>query len=252
MLLAVAGGIAVVWAADPAGVPVVGPLPTGLPMPAVDTLAWGDVASLAAPALGVALVAFADTGVLSRAFAARTGQDVDPNREMAPLGAANLACGVAGGFPVSGSSSRTPVAQAVGARTQVTGVVGAAAVALVVAAAPGFTRNLPVATLAAVVIAAVLSVADVRGTLRLLRMRPTDFALSLSAFAPPPAPDPTVGGRPSDPTCKATVRRGHRSPPGPKVPRRWSDRHHLGGCASFSVRTSPPPGRRSGRSPRRV
>ena len=64
-----------------------------------------------------------------------------------------------------------------------TGVVGAAAVALVVAIAPGFTRHLPVATLAAVVIAAVLSVADVHGTLRLLRMRPSDFALSLSAFA---------------------------------------------------------------------
>jgi high affinity sulfate transporter 1 len=183
MLLAVAAGIAVIWTVDPAGVPVVGPLPTGLPTPGLDTLAWGDVVSLAAPALGVALVAFADTGVLSRAFAARSGQDVDSNREMAALGAANLACGVAGGIPVSGSSSRTPVAAAVGARTQVTGVVGAAAVALVVVAAPGFTRHLPVATLAAVVIAAVLSVADVRGTLRLLRMRPSDFALSLSAFA---------------------------------------------------------------------
>jgi len=183
LLVAVAGAIAVVWVFDPADVPVVGPLPSGLPTPALGTLAWGDIASLAAPALGVALVAFADTGVLSRAFAARVGEEVDPNREMAALGVANLACGVAGGFPVSGSSSRTPVAQAVGARTQVTGLVGAAAVALVVAAAPGFTRYLPAAALAAVVIAAVLSVADVSGTVRLLRINPTDFALSLSAFA---------------------------------------------------------------------
>jgi MFS superfamily sulfate permease-like transporter len=146
-------------------------------------LGWSDVASLIAPALGVALVAFAETGVLSRAFAARTGDEVDPNREMAALGAANLACGVAGGFPVCASATRTPVAHATGARTQVTGVVGAAAVALVVVAAPGFTRHLPMSTLAAVVIAAVLSVADVAGTVRLLRMNPTDFVLSLSAFA---------------------------------------------------------------------
>jgi MFS superfamily sulfate permease-like transporter len=183
MLVAVAGGIGIVWALGLEAVPVVGPLPTGLPAPALDTLGWGDVSSLIAPALGVALVAFADTGVLSRAFAARTGDEVDPNREMAALGAANLACGVAGGFPVSASSSRTPVAHATGARTQVTGIVGAAAVALVVVAAPGFTRHLPMSVLAAVVVAAVLSVADVAGTIRLRRMNPTDFVLSLSAFA---------------------------------------------------------------------
>jgi high affinity sulfate transporter 1 len=182
LLIAVAGGIASVWVFD-LDVPVVGALPRGLPAPAFDTLRWGDVASLATPALGVALVAFADTGVLSRAFAARRGEDVDPSREMAALGATNLACGLSGGFPVSASSSRTPVAAAVGARTQMTGVVGALAVALVVALAPGFTRYLPSSVLAAVVIAAVLSVADVAGTVRLARINPLDCALSVSAFA---------------------------------------------------------------------
>jgi high affinity sulfate transporter 1 len=183
LLVAVAGAIAVEWVFDPANVPVVGPLPSGLPAPALGTLAWADVASLAAPALGVALVAFADTGVLSRVFATRAGEEVDPNREMAALGVANLACGIGGGFPVSGSSSRTPVAVAVGAKTQVTGLVGAGAIALVVAVAPGFTRHLPASALAAVVIAAVLSVADVAGTVRLLRINSTDFVLSVSAFA---------------------------------------------------------------------
>jgi high affinity sulfate transporter 1 len=182
LLVAVLGAIAAVWAFD-LDVPVVGPLPSGLPSPALGTLTWDDAVSLLGPALGVALVAFADTGVLSRAFAARAGDDVDPNREMAALGLANLACGATGGFPVSASSSRTPVAQATGARTQLTGVVGAAAVALVVVAAPGFTRHLPSSALAAVVIAAVLSVADVPETVRLLRMDPTEFALSLIAFA---------------------------------------------------------------------
>jgi high affinity sulfate transporter 1 len=183
LLVAVAGAIAVVWGFGLEGVPVVGPLPRGFPQPALSTLHWGDVVLLGPPALGVALVAFADTGVLSRAFAARRGREVDANREMVALGAANLACGVAGGFPVSASASRTPAAEAVGARTQLTGVVGAAAVALVVVGAPGFTRHLPASALAAVVIAAVLSVADVAGAVRLLRMNPTEWALSLIAFA---------------------------------------------------------------------
>jgi high affinity sulfate transporter 1 len=182
VFVAVVGAIAVVWALDPAGVPVVGALPRGLPRPALGTLTWDDAASLLGPAVGVAVVAFADTGVLSRAFAARSGEEVDPDREMAALGVVNLACGATGGFPVSASSSRTPVAQALGARTQLTGVMGAVLVAVVMVAAPGFTRYLPAAALAAVVISAVLTIADVPGTIRLLRMNPTEFALSLSAF----------------------------------------------------------------------
>jgi MFS superfamily sulfate permease-like transporter len=162
---------------------VVGPLPGGVPEPSVGALRWGDVTSLAAPALGVALLAFADTEVLSRVFRRRDERAVDPDHEMAALGVANVACGLTGGFPVSGSSSRTPVAVAVGARTQVTGVVGALAIVAVVAVAPGFTRYLPEATLAAVVIAALLSVADPAGAARLLRIRPADGLLSLAATA---------------------------------------------------------------------
>ena len=92
---------------------------------------------------------------------------------MAALGLANVACGATSGFPVSASSSRTPVAQATGARTQLAGLVGAASV-VAVAVAPGFTSYLPSSALAAVVIAAVLSVADVPATVRLLRMNPVE------------------------------------------------------------------------------
>lgn len=183
VFVAVVVAIVVVWALDPAGVPAVGALPRGLAGPALGTLTRHDIASLIGPAVGVAVVAFTDTAVLSRVFSTRTGEDVDPNREMAALGVVNLACGAVAGFPVSASASRTPVAQSVGARSQVTGVVGAVAVALVVGLAPGFTRHLPTAALAAVVIAAVASVADVPGTVRLLRLSPTEFALALTAFA---------------------------------------------------------------------
>jgi high affinity sulfate transporter 1 len=183
VFVAVVVAIGVTWALDPAGVPVVGALPRGLPEPAFGTLTRQDLASLLGPAVGVAVVAFTDTAVLSRVFSTGAGKDVDPNREMGALGVANLACGAVGGFPVSASASRTPVAQSVGARSQVTGVVGALAVAAFVSLIPGFTRHLPSAALAAVVIAAVAQVADVPGTVRLLRLSPTEFALALAAFA---------------------------------------------------------------------
>jgi MFS superfamily sulfate permease-like transporter len=67
--------------------------------------------------LAVALVSFADTSVLSRAYAARMRAQVNPNQEMVGLGIANLAAGFVQGFPISSSASRTPVAEAAGART---------------------------------------------------------------------------------------------------------------------------------------
>ena len=86
---------------------------------------------------------------------------VDPNQEMVGLGAANLAAGFFQGFPISSSSSRTPVAEAAGARTQLTGVVGALAVALLLLVAPNLLQHLPSAALAAVVIAAAIGLIEV-------------------------------------------------------------------------------------------
>ena len=119
-------------------------------------------------ALGIALVSLTDTISTSSAFAARTGQEVDGNGEMIGIGAANLAAGFFQGFPVSTSGSRTAVAEQAGAKTQVTGLVGAAAILLMLVLVPGLLRNLPQPTLAAVVIAASLSLADIAGTVRLL------------------------------------------------------------------------------------
>jgi MFS superfamily sulfate permease-like transporter len=104
----------------------------------------------------VAMVSFADTSVLSRVYAVRMGHRVDPNQEMVGLGAANLAAGLFQGFPISSSSSRTPVAEAAGAKTQVTGIVGAITVALLLLLAPNLLQSLPNAALAAVVIASAI------------------------------------------------------------------------------------------------
>jgi MFS superfamily sulfate permease-like transporter len=160
----------------------VGALPQGLPAPALAGLMWSDVAALAGPAAGIALVAFTDSAVLSRTFAARRGEDVSGSQEMSGIGIANIAGGVLGGFPISASSSRTPVAEQAGSRTQLTGVVGAMLILAFILLAPGLTEFLPSATLAAVVIGAAVSLIDVRGFRALWRMDRLDAALSLAAF----------------------------------------------------------------------
>ncbi|KJL40191.1 putative sulfate transporter [Microbacterium trichothecenolyticum] len=162
--------------------PVVGALPQGLPAPALGGLEWTDVASLALPAAGIALIAFTDTAVLSRTFAARRGDSVDGSQEMAGLGIANVAGGALGGFPVSASSSRTPVAEQAGARTQLTGVVGAVLLIVFILALPGLTEFLPSATLAAVVMSAAIGLIDARGFVRLVRINLVDAVLSAAAF----------------------------------------------------------------------
>ncbi|WP_054811868.1 SulP family inorganic anion transporter [Nocardia arizonensis] len=161
---------------------MVGALPPGLPLPSFGGVGLHDIGYLVGPAAGIALVAFADTGVLSRTFAARHGEDVDGSTEMKAIGVANVAGGLFGGFPVSGSGSRTPVAEQSGARTQFACVVGALAVLAFVLFAPGVTAYLPDAALAAVVIVAATALIDVRGMIRMWHMSGTEFALAVAAF----------------------------------------------------------------------
>lgn len=161
---------------------LVGELPSGLPVPTVPTLSWSDVGPIAVGAFTVAVVALTDTSVLSRSLAARRDQRIDPDQELVALGVANLASGFTQGFAVSASSSRTPVAESAGARTQLTGVVAAGVVAVLLVVAPGALRDLPTATLAAVVIAAVVELLEVRGVVRLARTRRSEFVFSMVAL----------------------------------------------------------------------
>jgi high affinity sulfate transporter 1 len=181
VLVAVVGGALAVSLLD-LDVDVVGALPRGLPSFDVPTVPFDDLARLAAAAVSIALVAFADTSVLSRTYAAKLGDDVDPNREMMALGAANLATGLFQGFPISSSASRTPVAESAGSKTQLTGVVGAVVIALMLLFAPGAVRNLPQATLGAIVIVAATSLIEIRKVRGLLRVRPTEFWVSIACF----------------------------------------------------------------------
>jgi high affinity sulfate transporter 1 len=186
ILIAVVGATVMVGMLDlanRAGVGVLGPLPQGLPTFTIPLITMDDVAPVVLGAVAVALVAFADTSVLSRTYAARTGTLVNPNQEMVALGAANLAAGFFQGFPISSSSSRTPVAEAAGARTQLTGVVGAIAIAVVLVAAPTLLQNLPDTALAAVVIASAIGLFEVRDLRRIYRIQQWEFWLSMACFA---------------------------------------------------------------------
>jgi MFS superfamily sulfate permease-like transporter len=122
--------------ADTAQLKVVGSLPQGLPSWQFPVVSWQDVVQLLPGAVIISILSFADTSVLSRALAQRGNYQVNQNQEMVALGVANIATGLFQGFSVSSSASRTPVAESAGAKTQLTGVVGALGHCLAAALCP--------------------------------------------------------------------------------------------------------------------
>jgi high affinity sulfate transporter 1 len=182
VLVAVVGATLVTWLFD-LDLATVGSLPEGLPRPALPWTDLSDVGPLLIAAVGITLVSLTDTIALSSSFAARRGDEVDPNQEMIGIGAANIGAGFFQGFAVSASSSRTAVSWQSGAKTQVTGLVGAGVVALMLVAFPSLLADLPQATLAAIVICAALSLVDLAALRRFWRVRKTSLALSLVATA---------------------------------------------------------------------
>jgi high affinity sulfate transporter 1 len=182
ILIAVVGATVAVGVLDlgaSADVSILGSLPRGLPAFAIPLITTADIVPVLIGGCAVALVSFADTSVLSRVYAARTRTYVNPNQEMVGLGMANLAAGFFQGFPISSSSSRTPVAEAAGAKTQLTGVVGALAVALLLVVAPDLLQNLPTSALAAVVIASAIGLFEFADLRRIYRIQRWEFWLSI-------------------------------------------------------------------------
>jgi high affinity sulfate transporter 1 len=186
MLIAVTAAtvaVAVFDLAGRTGISVLGPLPQGLPAPSLPLVPFESLSSILTGGVAIALVAFADTSVLSRTYAARLKTPVDSNQEMVGLGIANVAAGFFQGFPISSSSSRTPVAEAAGARTQLTGVVGAVAIALLLVLTPALLQDLPNTALAAIVIASAIGLFEVADLRRIYRIQPWEFWLSMTCFA---------------------------------------------------------------------
>lgn len=170
------------WDLSEQGVSLVGVLPQGIPAPSIPHVALSDFLLLSVGAIGIALVALTDTISTATSFAERRGEEVDGDKEMIGMGAANIAAGFFQGFPVSTSSSRTAVAEQSGGKSQVTGLVGAAVILLMLIAVPALFEDLPQPALGAVVIAASLSLADIPATRKLWRQRRADFTLTMVAF----------------------------------------------------------------------
>jgi high affinity sulfate transporter 1 len=181
-LVVVAGATIAVAALGITGIKTVGMLPRGIPLPTWPGVGLTDTLQLVVAALGVAAISLTDTAVLSRAFASRFNYSADPDEENITLGVANLAVGAFAGFPVSGSQSRTAANTAAGAKSPASGLVAGAAIVILLVAVPGLLSPVPVSVLAAVVISAVVELADIHGTVRLWHVRRTEFSLSIAAF----------------------------------------------------------------------
>jgi high affinity sulfate transporter 1 len=185
VLLAVVGATVFVGTfnlAELSQLKVVGGIPNGLPEFSAPSITWDEFTTMLTAAMAIALVSIADMSVLSRIYAARGKYYVDENQEIIALGLANVATGLFQGFSVSSSASRTPVAEAAGARTQMTCVVGAVCVGLLLVVAPTLIKNLPAAALGAVVISAAWTILEVKDVRRLYRLRRSEFVLSNICF----------------------------------------------------------------------
>ena len=183
VLVAVAGATIVSAVLDLAahGVATVGTLPQGFPKPSLPWTSFSDVGPLFLAAIGIVLVSLTDTIATASAFAARRGDELQPNQEMIGIGVANVAAGFFQGFAVSTSGSRTAVAEQSGAKSQLTGVVGAGLVAILLLFLNSLLSDLPQSALAGVVIAAALSLANVGALRRYARIRKSSLLLSLVA-----------------------------------------------------------------------
>jgi high affinity sulfate transporter 1 len=183
-LVAVGFGVAAVklFDLDQHGVTIVGPIDSGLPAVGLPNVGVHDYLGLAAAAIGVMLVGFAEGLGAAKTYAAREHYEIDANRELLGVGAANLAAGFSSGMVVNGSLSKTAVNGSAGARTQLSGLTVAALTIVTLLFLTGLFEDLPEATLAAVVIAAVIELVDIHALVRLYRIftgPPSRFGIAI-------------------------------------------------------------------------
>ncbi|MFG1479299.1 SulP family inorganic anion transporter [Xanthobacter sp. V4C-4] len=165
------------------GVKTLGVVPSGLPGLQVPELRPETLPQLLPAAAGLALVSFTSMMLASRAFASKHGYEVDPDRDLAALGLANMLGALTRGFAVSGADSRTAVGDAAGGRTHATGLFAALAVAAVLVFLMAPLRYVPVAALGAVLVMAGLSLVDLASLRVIFQLDRAEAAISLLATA---------------------------------------------------------------------
>ncbi len=172
-LIVVALSIAAVRAFDlPShGVAVVGTIPSSLPTFGIGGLPASDILHLVPSALVVTLVGFVEAVAVAKFYARRTRQDLSSTRELFALGVANIGAGMFGGYPVNGSLSRTAVMADAGARSGLAGLVSGGVVLLAIVALTPLFEDVPSATLAAIVVVAVIRLIDVAEVRHIFRVK---------------------------------------------------------------------------------
>ena len=163
------------------GVALLGSIPAGLPHFMFPNIGMGDLGTLALDAIGLALISFNSGMVTARGFAVKNRYEIDSNQEFIALGVADLGAGLMQGFAVSGADSRTAVNDSVGGKSQVTSLVAAGLLVLVLLFLTGPLALLPIPVLAAVLINAALGLVDLKSLARLRRINHQEFHLSLVA-----------------------------------------------------------------------
>lgn len=176
----VAAGCVYWFGLDRLGIGIIGEVPQGLPAPRVPWVDDLDVLALLPYALGIAVVGYSDNVLTARAFAGKRRQSIDSNQELLALGTANLLTGLANGFPVSSSGSRTVIGDAVGSRTQLYSLVCLAMVLAALVVLGPVLAWFPTAALGALVIYAAIRLIDVAELRRIARFRRSELYLALA------------------------------------------------------------------------
>ncbi len=179
--LVLAGAIVATFGLESVGVKTLGFVPGGLPAFTVPNVNPASLPTLVAHAAGLALVTFSSFMLTARSFASKNGYEVDPDRDFAALGVANVVSALSQGFAISGADSRTAVSDAAGGRTRAVGLVTAAAIAAVLMFLTEPLRYVPTAALGAVLVMAGLSLVDIVTVRLIYRIDRTEAVLSILA-----------------------------------------------------------------------
>jgi high affinity sulfate transporter 1 len=182
LVLAIAGAASALLALDARGVAVLGPVPAGLPRLRWPTLPLDELPTMVADAAGLALVLFSSGVLTARSFAAKGHYPIDVDREFAAYGAANIASALSQGFAVTGADSRTAVGVAAGGRTQVTGLVAAASIAIVLLFLTEPLQYVPTAALGAVLLFAAFALFDVSTLRDIWKIDRLEFGLAVTTM----------------------------------------------------------------------
>jgi len=167
--------IAAIFDLRASAVALIGTIPAGIPLPMLPLVSPAEIQDLSFAALGILLVSFCSAIATAKSFAARNGYDIDPNRELVALGAANIAAGISQGFAISGADSRTAISEVAGGKTRMTGIYAAVLMTMVLLFLTRPLSMVPRSSLAAVLIAAGVALFDLPATIRLYQMSRREF-----------------------------------------------------------------------------